>query len=123
SHFKVVFIDQYDQNSDGKVSSVEFEAARRARFDLTDENHDSSVNAEEYLLEYENRLDAQLGLDRKEQVEQTATRFRSLDEDADGRITRQEYDASGNWSWERFDSNKDGVINSADADPMAAQVA
>ena len=32
------FIDRYDADDDDRVSSVEFEQARRGRFDLTDED-------------------------------------------------------------------------------------
>lgn len=123
SHQKIVYIDQYDQDLDGRVSSSEFENARRARFDVTDTDESGTVNAEEYVFEWEDRLDAQLAVDREEQVTQTATRFRSLDDDGNGLISRAEFDASGSGSFERFDSDKDGIIEAGDADPMADDVA
>lgn len=123
SHRKIVYIDQYDQDLDGRVSSAEFELARRARFDITDTNRNGSVDAEEYVFEWEDRLDAQLAVDRKEQVKQTATRFASLDEDGNARITREEFDVSGTRSFSRFDSNQDGVIDTDDTDSMEDEVA
>lgn len=123
SHQKIVYIDQYDQDLDGKVSSIEFENSRRERFDITDTNRNGSVTAEEYVFEWEDRLDAQLAVDRKEQVDQTATRFHALDDDENGLISRAEFDASGGSSFERFDSDKDGLVESGDIDPMAADVA
>lgn len=123
SHLKIVYIDQYDQDLDGRVSSIEFESARRARFDVTDTNRDGSVDAEEYVYEWEDRLDAQLAKDRKEQVEQTATRHKSLDDNDDGLISREEFDASGDYSFGRFDSTKDSIIDASDVDKMAAELA
>jgi Ca2+-binding EF-hand superfamily protein len=123
SHRKIVYIDQYDQDLDGRVSSVEFESARRARFDITDSNGDGSVEAEEYVFEWEDRLDAQLALDREEQVEQTAARHKSLDDDEDGVISREEFDASGAYSFGRYDSNEDNIIGADDVDSMAARIA
>jgi hypothetical protein len=123
SHRKIVYIDQYDHDLDGRVSSIEFESARRARFDITDSNHDGSVDAEEYVFEWEDRLDAQLAVDRKEQVDQSAARHESLDDDEDGLISRAEFDASGAYSFGRYDSTQDGVIDASDVDSMAAQMA
>ena len=121
SHRKIVYIDQYDQNFDGRVSSIEFEMARRSRFDITDANHNGVVDTEEYVFEWEDRLDAQLAHDRREQIDQTATRFDSLDDDKNELISRAEIDASGEWSVARFDSNEDGFINDLDVDPMAGR--
>lgn len=123
SHRKIVYIDQYDQDLDGRVSSAEFENARRERFDITDTNRDGSVDPEEYVFEWEDRLDAQLALDRKEQVSQTAARHQSLDDNEDGMISRAEFDASGEYSFGRYDSSKDGIIDADDTDSMAAQLA
>ncbi|MDC0598222.1 hypothetical protein OAP18_00055 [Gammaproteobacteria bacterium] len=122
SHRKIVYIDQYDQDLDGRVSSIEFETSRRNRFDLTDTDVNGVVDAEEYVFEWEDRMDAQLAFDRNEQVEQTATRFRSLDDDENGLISWAEFETSGLWSFNRFDSNKDGNIDNNDMDTMAGQL-
>lgn len=114
SHFKVVFIDQYDRDIDGKVSSIEFETARRDRFDLTDMDGNGTVDEEEYVLEYENRMDLQLQQDREEQVSQTATRFGSLDRDESGLISWEEYEASGMRAFTHLDKNEDNLLNSDD---------
>lgn len=119
SHRKIVYIDQYDQDQDGRVSSIEFEQARRARFDATDTDHSATVSIEEYVFEWEDRLDAQLAVDRKEQVTQTANRFKALDDDSNGILSRAEFDASGAASFQRFDSDRDGIIDAADVDARA----
>lgn len=122
SHRKIVYIDQYDQDLDGKVSSIEFEQSRRARFDITDANSDGVVSAEEYVFEWEDRLDQQLAFDRNEQVLQTATRFDSLNDNENNLISWEEFEASGLWSFNRFDSNDDGKIDEDDVDSMAEEI-
>jgi Ca2+-binding EF-hand superfamily protein len=117
SHRKIVYIDQYDGDLDGRVSSTEFEMARRERFDTTDTNGNGTVDIEEYVFEWEDRLDAQLAHDRQQQVKQTATRFAALDKDGDGLVSRAEFEASGERSFTRLDSNGDGIIDADDAEP------
>lgn len=114
---KDVFIDRYDHDSDGRVSSVEFEQSRRNRFDITDENDDGTVSSDEYAFEWEDRLDAQLAVDRKGQVRQTGVRFNALDRDDDGRMTWDEYAASGERMFGHRDTNEDGVIDDSDPEP------
>ncbi|HWK55526.1 MAG TPA: EF-hand domain-containing protein [Hyphomicrobiales bacterium] len=122
SEIKALFIDQYDLDGNGEVDSVEFETARRQRFDLSDTNHDGSLDVEEYVLEWEDHVDPQLARDREEQVRQTDTRFRSLDTDEDGWISHEEFMATGEVSWQRYDVSGDGVIGTEEQDPQAGDV-
>lgn len=112
-----LFIERYDADDDRRVGSVEFEQARRSRFDLTDENGDGSLSSDEYVFEWEDRLEAQLALDRKGQVRQTGVRFGALDRDEDGRMTWEEYAASGERMFTRRDTDEDGVIDDRDPPP------
>ena len=111
------FIDRYDSDADGRVSSVEFEQARRNRFDITDDNDDGSVSPDEYVFEWEDRLDAQLAVDRAGQVQQTGVRFGALDRDEDERMTWAEYSASGDRMFSRRDTDGDAVIDDRDPPP------
>lgn len=45
-HGKGSFIRRYDQNDDDQVTADEFEQARQARYDLTDENGDGLVDVD-----------------------------------------------------------------------------
>ena len=114
---KDVFIARYDSDEDRRVSSVEFEQARRDRYDITDDNDDGSVSPDEYTFEWEDRLDAQLALDRKGQVRQTGVRFGALDSDDDERMTWEEYSASGERMFSGRDTDEDGVIDDRDPAP------
>lgn len=123
SEIKALFIDQYDLDGNGQVDSVEFETARRQRFDLSDANHGGSLDTEEYVLEWEDHVDPQLVRDREEQLRQTGTRFHALDDDEDGWISHAEFMATGEASWQRYDGDADGVIGAEEQDPQAGKVA
>ena len=117
SHRKMVFVNQYDLDGDWLLYAQEFEHARKRRFSNTDENQDSVVNEEEYVFEYQNKLDIQLKKDRKGQVRQTNLRFNALDKNKNAMMEWQEYEASGLRSFTRYDVNKDGNIDAQDPEP------
>ena len=77
------FIADHDHDGDGRVSSIEFEQSRRDRFDATDSNTDGTVDEQEYVYEWEDRLDAQLEIDRSGRAKQTYVRFAAMDKDDD----------------------------------------
>ncbi|MEM7217295.1 MAG: hypothetical protein AAF515_02950 [Pseudomonadota bacterium] len=108
---RVQFIDRYDRDADGRVSSIEFEQARRDRFDITDEDASGTVSREEYVYEWEDRLDAQMIKDRASEVKQTQVRFGALDRNDDERMTWREYQASGKRMFKAHDGNRDGKID------------
>ena len=118
SHRKLVFVNQYDLDGDWSLYADEFDHARQKRFNNTDENQDGVVNEEEYVFEYNNRLDIQLKKDRKAQVQQTIVRFNALDKNENDMMEWQEYEASGLRSFTRYDVNEDGNIDIQDPAPV-----
>ena len=117
SHHKMAFVDQYDLDGDWLLYAEDFEYARKKRFNHTDENQDSIVNEEEYVFEYQNKLDTQLRKDRKGQVRQTNLRFNALDKNKNAMMEWQEYEASRLRSFTHYDVNKDGNIDAQDPEP------
>lgn len=117
SHHKLIFINQYDNNQDWQLSMAEFDQARKARFDATDENNDGVVDESEYVFEYKNRMDNQINKDRQGQVKQTIVRFDSLDKDDNKRVELSEYQGSATRTFTYFDTNEDGVIDETDPKP------
>lgn len=112
-----LFIGQYDSNGDSKVDAAEFARFRQARYAETDTNKDGQVDLDEYVNEYAGRHDRELDQARKGQVEQTHTRFRSVDKDVDGFISRAEFDASGERGFLHIDTDSNGKVDAADAEP------
>lgn len=94
------FIAEHDDNADGKVTWAEFEAFRRARFDATDSNKNGTVDEDEYVAEFDQRMTAEIERERAGQVEQTRARFAALDTDKDGSVSRAEFDATGEKTWQ-----------------------
>ncbi|KAA1152152.1 EF-hand domain-containing protein [Pseudoalteromonas fuliginea] len=117
SHSKSIYINQYDTNNDGNVHLAEFDNARQNNFNNTDENKDGAVSENEYIFEYQDRMDKQLTLDRLVQVKQTTVRFKALDKNENAKMEWQEYQASGVRSFTKYDVNKDGTINDLDPEP------
>ncbi|MFT3964672.1 MAG: hypothetical protein QM690_02165 [Sphingobium sp.] len=125
------FIHDYDIDKDGKVTRAEFDAVRLARYKATDANQDGGVSEEEYVSEYQGRLEKQLAEsddtaerkaeDRQRQLRQAHVRFGVLDKDKDGKISQAEYDASGARAFAEQDDDKDGVVTLADAKATAAK--
>ncbi|HEX7858413.1 MAG TPA: hypothetical protein VF503_32420 [Sphingobium sp.] len=125
------FIHDYDTNKDGKVTRAEFDAVRAQRFKATDANHDGTVSEDEYISEYQARLEKQLAAstdteeqkteERQRQMRQAHVRFGVLDKDKDGKMTQAEYDASGARAFAEQDDDKDGIVTQADATATAAK--
>lgn len=89
------FVAQHDGDGDGRLTWAEFDAFRRQRFDATDANGDGTVDEEEYVQEFDDRMRQALEQERDGQIEQTRRRFAAMDTDTDGRLSRAEFDASG----------------------------
>jgi Ca2+-binding EF-hand superfamily protein len=125
------FIHDYDTDHDGKVTRAEFDAARTVRFKATDANGDGWVSEDEYVSEYSKRLEEQLKSfdrgeekkveERQRQIRQTHVRFGVLDKDKDNKMTKAEYDASGDRAFAEQDDDKDGAVTLADTKATAAK--
>ncbi|MEJ0061557.1 MAG: hypothetical protein WDM79_19210 [Terricaulis sp.] len=113
-HGKAHFIASYDDNGDGVVSRAEYDAERGAQFSRTNEDGANDVSETEYVAEYTVRLEQELAATRQSQIAQAHVRFGALDADHDGRVSRAEFDASGERMFTRLDSNQDGAVNAAD---------
>jgi len=121
------FLQEFDLNRDGRTPLAEFIEARNIRYDLTDLNRDGVVELAEYVEEYRVRLERQLAAStlgeaekaaqRKAQLDQAPLRFSFLDADNDGKLSREEFHASGQRMFDEFDRNRDGVVDAADDAP------
>ena len=115
----VRILEEYNADKDKQVTWSEYNDWRLARFNKTDANQNGTVDAEEYVYEYENRLDSRYEQGRKAHIKQTHRRFDSLDKNGNKTIEWNEYEASGNRIFTRWDTNQDGTINEADPQQKA----
>lgn len=111
-------LKKYNSDDDQQLSWSEFEQKRRAQFDRSDSNKNDSVDAEEYVYEFEGRLDDRYEAARKGQIKQTIVRFNALDNNDNKLISWDEYQQSGERTFAWWDSNKDGAIDASDAKPV-----
>ena len=107
---RAAFIDDYDSNTDEQVARAEFDAVRAAKLKVMDANGNGLVDENEHLDYFAQTLEKKISAERKEQVEQTEIRFQSIDSNADGRMTWEEYWASGEKTFTHFAKSIDGVV-------------
>ncbi|NHK27146.1 hypothetical protein FF098_004425 [Parvularcula flava] len=113
-HGRDVFFETYDTNGDNIVTEAEFRQARDEGYARRDANGDGTVSPDEYVGEYEKRLDEQLAAQRDRQLKQAYVRFDALDTDEDGSMTREEFGASGTRMLGSLDDNGDGIVDETD---------
>lgn len=116
THSVTGFLEIYDQDGNGEVTLAEFEADRNAKFTATDSNRDGWLSSEEYLLEFENRLDRQIKQARTSRIKQAHVRFAALDTDKNADLTLQEFSISGDRIFKGWDTNQDGFVT--DGEPL-----
>ncbi|MGB3393179.1 MAG: EF-hand domain-containing protein [Stenotrophomonas sp.] len=113
----------YDRNGDGSVDRTEFEQVRAEMFAASNRSGTGKVSFEDYLAEFEDRLDRRAASVREASAQQGRVRFKALDTDKDGRMTFAEYQVSGKRLFDRADSNGDGVVDARDPEPPPASSA
>jgi Ca2+-binding EF-hand superfamily protein len=117
THDLAGFIEIYDTDGDGEVTRAQFDAQRSAAFTATDVNRDGKLDRDEYSKEFVARLDRQIESRRHDQLKQGGVRFKSIDEDKSGSISRAEYLLMSARQFERTDTNDDGVVSAEDPAP------
>ncbi|MEM9128697.1 MAG: hypothetical protein AAGA97_03120 [Pseudomonadota bacterium] len=113
-HSRRNFFETYDKNEDGRIPEAEFRSVRDEGFARRDANGDGTVSPDEYVGEYEKRLDQQLAEQRDRALKQGYVRFKALDSDGDGKMTREEFAASGKRMFSRLDDDDNGVVDDKD---------
>ncbi|WP_312318614.1 EF-hand domain-containing protein [Stenotrophomonas sp.] len=115
------FLAQFGEDDAQSLTWAQFEAFRQQRYTATDRNQDGTVDAQEYADEYLQRFDARLDKARAGHLKQTDTRFKALDRDKDGRISRAEFDAAGERTWAGYEKAQNATREDAAAtnrDPL-----
>ena len=113
-HSKQAFVETYDTDGDGHVTLTEFTAEREKGYHIRDADGDGTVHEEEYVSEYEGRLEQELKQRHDMQIKQAYVRFDVLDTNNDATITLTEFSASGDRMFSELDTNSDGVVDEAD---------
>lgn len=118
THTRAGMLEIYDADGDGKVARAEYDDGRDQAFARTDGDQDGRLSGDEYLAEFEDRLDRRIASSREAAAQQSRVRFKALDTGKDERVGWDEYAASGKRMFARADSNGDGTVNAEDPPPQ-----
>jgi Ca2+-binding EF-hand superfamily protein len=111
------FIQQLDTNGDGSVSLEEALTPQKSRFSETDSNGDGFVVVEEATTAFNAQVPAEMLEAMKERgmPDPGETFVKNLDQDGDGKISPAEFEAPTVESFNRMDSNSDGLASRDEA--------
>ena len=96
-------LDQADANHDGKVTKQEYNDARAALFARMDRNGDGFIDD----------ADSREGANERGQRAAAALRGR-IDTNGDGKISKEEFVNAPTMLFDKFDANKDGVLDATE---------
>lgn len=117
SHSLAGMLEIYDDDGDDVLTREQYDAHRAKVFAATDTNKDGKLDHDEYANEFIARLNERIADRRQAQLKQGRVRFRAIDADENGRISREEYFAMSTRMFERADTNKDGLVTKDDPPP------
>ena len=96
-------LEQADANHDGKVTKQEYVDARAAQFSRMDRNGDGFID----------EADSRAGGNERGQRAAKALRGR-IDSNGDGKISKEEFVNAPTMLFDKFDANKDGVLDATE---------
>lgn len=96
-------LEQADADHDGKVTKQEYVDARAAQFSRLDRNGDGFID----------EADSRAGGNERGQRAAKALRGR-IDSNGDGKISKEEFVNAPTMLFDKFDANKDGVLDATE---------
>jgi len=96
-------LEQADADHDGKVTKQEYVDARAAQFSRMDRNGDGFIDD----------ADSRAGGNERGQRAAKALRGR-IDSNGDGKISKEEFVNAPTMLFDKFDANKDGVLDATE---------
>lgn len=118
SHNLAGMLEIYDDDGDDVLTREQYDTQRAKVFAATDINKDGKIDHDEYVNEFNARLAQRIDDRRQAQLKQGRVRFKAIDANENGGISRDEYSAMSARMFDRTDTNEDGVISQDDPPPV-----
>jgi Ca2+-binding EF-hand superfamily protein len=98
-HWDRMMLTEMDADKDGTVTSAEIKAHEAAQAAEIDADKNGTITAEELIAHHE-----------KMRQQHMAERLKAMDQNGDGNVSVEEYEAAQTWRMARLDRNGDGKI-------------
>jgi Ca2+-binding EF-hand superfamily protein len=118
SHNLAGMLEIYDDDGDDVLTREQYDTQRAKVFAATDTNKDGKLDQDEYAKEFDARLAQRIDDRREAQLKQGRVRFKAIDADENGAISRDEYFAMSIRMFDRADTNKDSIVSQDDPPPV-----
>lgn len=99
-----------DANDDGRISDDEAAAQRESVFLAMDADDDGELTEEEYMTVRMGPGEGRNEERRKQREEQKRSRFKPMDVDTSGKVSKGEWMTAGKARFAAADGDKDGVV-------------
>lgn len=111
------FMKELDKNGDGQVSLDEVKAPQQQRFKETDANGDGSISTDEASDAFAKQVPPEMMEEMKKRgmPDPGDTFISNLDKDGDSQVSEEEFLQPAIDSFNRMDSNDDGVATAEEA--------
>ena len=115
THSKSGMLTKYDLNDDKKITWTEYQQKREIDFARADEDSSKALTNDEYVAEFEDRLDTQIGKTKLIELAKGAPLFSKLDKNDDQQISIAEYQLNALINFNYFDTDNNGKVSFEEA--------
>jgi len=115
THSKSGMLTKYDLNKDQKITWVEYKQKRDLDFARIDEDSNNELTNDEYVAEFEDRLDTQIEKVKATEVAKSTPLFSKLDKNGDKQITLAEFQLYALVNFAYFDTDNNGKVSFEEA--------
>ena len=111
THSKKGMLTKYDLNDDKQITWAEYQQKRAIDFARADEDSNNELTNDEYVAEFEDRLDSQIDKVKANELAKGTPLFSTLDKNSDHHITLAEFHLDALVNFAYFDTDNNGQVS------------
>ena len=115
THSKSGMLTKYDLNNDKEINWTEYKQKRDIDFARTDEDGNKELTNDEYVAEFEDRLDTQIEKIKVAELAKSTPLFSKLDKNNDQNISMAEFQLYALVNFAYFDTDNNGKVSFEEA--------